>query len=126
MKSKLWLRETMRDIVALGGLPFFVLVLARVWMLDNVTYFSQFAIAGIFFGLVFFLLKQDWHAGMGLIALVFTSLYYEDVVFGVFGIAIYLALLASLIYLEKDWKKVGLGILVGGISVLVSFIYPYL
>ena len=126
MKEGVWLSEAARDIVALGGVPFFVLVLVRVWLLDNVTYFSQFVVAGVVFGLVFFMLKQNVHAGLALILLVFTSLYYEEFLYSAFGGVAYLLLLGALIYMKKDWRKVLLGIVVGGISVGVSFIYPYL
>lgn len=124
MKEMTWLSETARDAIALGGLPFFVLVLGRVWMMDNIIYFSQFAVAGIVFGLVFLTLRQNIHSGLGLIMLVFTSLYYEDFVFGIFGAVIYCLLIWSLVYLGKDWKKIGLGIFVGIISIGASFIYP--
>jgi len=125
MRDRIWLRETARDIIALGGLPFFVLVLVRVWMLDNVVYFSQFVIAGIVFGLAFLWIRQDVYAGLGLIILVFTSLYYGDFLYVVFGSVAYCLLVVSLFYLGRYWKKVILGILIGGIGIGVSFIYPY-
>ena len=120
------LKVAARDIVALGGLPFFVLVLVRVWMLDNTEYFLQFVIAGVVFLLLFFWLKQDVYAGLGLIVLVFTSLYYGDFLYSIFGSVAYCLLLVSLVYLGRDWKKVIFGVLLGAIGVGVSFIYPYL
>lgn len=124
MKKRVWLHEIARDIVALGGLPFFVLVLARVWSLDNVMYFLQFAVAGIVVGLMFLSLRQNVHAGLGLIVLVFTSLYYGKILYTVIGSVVYLLLLISLVYLGRDWKKVGLGFLSGILGIGVSFIYP--
>ncbi len=121
-----WIKEVARDIIALGGLPFFILVLTRVWILDNPEYFLQFFIAGIIFGLVYLWLRQDSYAGLSLIAVFFTSLYYEDFLYiSVVGVT-YLLLLGSLIYLGRDWKKVGFGVLIGIFGIVVSFIYPYL
>lgn len=122
MKRFDWLRESARDLIALGGLPFFVLVLVRVWLLDNMEYFLQFFVAGIFFILIFLWLRQDIHSGLGLIVLIFTSLYYEDVVFSVFGVVAYLLLLGSLIYLEKGWKKIVFGVGAGILGVGISAI----
>lgn len=125
MEKSNWLKEVARDIVALGGLPFFVLVLVRVWMLDNPTYFLQFLVAGAVFGLFFLFVRQDVYAGLGLIVLVFTSLYYGDLTYGVFGSIVYCLLVGSLLYLERDWRNIFFGILLGVIGVGASFIYPY-
>lgn len=121
-----FVKETARDFVALGGFPFFALVLARVWMLDNVVYFTQFVVAGVVFGFVFLKLRQNLHAGFGLIVLVFTSLYYGDVLFWMFGSVVYCLLIGSLVYLDKSWKSIALGVLAGALGVGISFIYPYL
>mgnify|MGYP003968403239 CR=1 FL=1 len=126
MKEDGWLKVLARDLIALGGLPFFVLVLVRVWMLDNMAYFLQFAIAGVIFGLLFLFVKQDVYAGLGLIVLVFTSLYYGDFLYSVFGSVAYCLLLVSLFYLERDWKRVIFGVLIGAVGSGVSFIYPIL
>ncbi len=126
MKDEGWLKVLARDLIALGGLPFFVLVLVRVWMLDNTAYFLQFAIAGVLFGLLFLFVRQDVYAGLGLIVLVFTSIYYVDSLYTIFGIVAYCLLLVSLFYLGRDWKKVILGVLIGAAGVGASFIYPIL
>ncbi|MBT6690091.1 hypothetical protein HN903_04020 [archaeon] len=121
-----WLKEVARDLVALGSVPFFVLVLVRVWMLNNPVYFLQFVTSGVVFGLMFLWIRQDVYAGLGLIVLVFTSLYYGDFLYVVFGSVAYCLLVVSLFYLEKDWRKILFGVVVGGISIAISFIYPNL
>ncbi len=124
MKDVAWLREAARDIVALGSLPFFILVLVRVWMLNKPEYFMQFVVAGVLFGALFIWLRQNVYAGLGLIILIFTSLYYEDYWYAVFGSLAYVLLLGGLIYLREDWKKIGLGLGIGifviGISLLLK------
>jgi hypothetical protein len=121
-----WVKEVARDIIALGGLPFFILVLTRIWILDKPEYFLQFFVAGIVFGLVFLWLKQDSYAGLSLITVFFTSFYYDDFLYTLVVSVAYLLLLGSLIYLGRDWKKVGFGVLIGIFGIVVSFIYPYL
>ncbi len=117
-----WLKTAARDVVAIGGIPFFILVLVRVYMLDNPTYFSQFIISGVLFIALFFFLKQNLYAGLGLIVLIFTSLYYQDLMYSIFGIGAYVLLLASLVYLNEDVKKIFLGIVLGAIGIGASLL----
>ena len=110
-----WIKTAARDIIAIGGIPFFILVLVRVYMLNNPTYFSQFVISGVLFVALFFLFKQNLYAGLGLIILTFTSLYYQDLMYVIFGVGAYVLLLVSLVYLKEDLKKIFFGIVFGGI-----------
>ncbi|MCK4649969.1 hypothetical protein KAT36_01935 [Candidatus Pacearchaeota archaeon] len=91
-------------------------------MLDNLVYFSQFVVAGIVVGLVFLILRQNIYSGLGLIVLVFTSLYYDDFNFTIFGIVAYVLLLVSLFYLKEDKKKILLGVVLGALGVAVSYV----
>lgn len=115
------IKETARDLIALGGLPFFILIVARVWLLSKPYYSFQFIIGGFVFLILMLIFKSNLHSGLGLIALVFTTLYYNDFKFGIFAILIYCLLLFSLIYLKKDKKEIFKGILFGGISILISY-----
>ena len=101
------------------------MLLARVWILDNPSYFMQFLLAGIIFALIFVWVRQDFYSGLALIVLVFTSLYYEEFLYSVVGGIAYLLLLSSLLYLDKGWKEVLLGVLIGGFSIGVSMINPF-
>ena len=103
VKKTDWLSETARDLVALGSVGFFLLVLVRVYMLDNPQYFSQFVLAGVVFLLLFAVFKSNIYSGLGLIVLIFTSLYYADLKFTIFGGVAYVLLLGSLFYLKYDF-----------------------
>jgi len=117
-----WIKVAARDIVALGSIPFFILVLARVYLLNNPEYFGQFIIAGVVFLGIFFLLKQNIYSGLGLIVLVFTSIYYSALIYTIFGMVAYVLLLAGLFYLKEDVKKILWGIFIGAIGIGVSFL----
>jgi len=43
------LKELARDAIALGGFPFMVLVLVRIAILDDWSYFSKIFLAVVFF-----------------------------------------------------------------------------
>jgi len=121
LKDKISLKEIARDIIALGSPIFFVLVVARIYLLSNFEYLSQFLIAGILFLVLFFIFKADIYSGLGLIVLIFTMIYYNDLKFGIFGTLLYAALILSLVYLNKGKKEILLGVVLGAVSALISY-----
>ncbi len=114
-------KEIARDLIALGGIPFFILIIGRVWMLDKPYYPFQFIIGGIIFLLFMFIFKSNLHSGLGLIALTFMLIYYNHLKFSIFASFVYLLLILSLVYLKKDKKEIFKGILFGAISSVISY-----
>ncbi len=121
LKDKISLKEIARDIIALGSPVFFILVIARIYLLSNFQYLSQFLISGFLFLVLFFIFKANIYSGLGLIVLIFTSIYYNDLKFGIFGALLYLGLILSLVYLNKGKKEIFNGILLGAVSALISY-----
>ena len=121
MKDKNWFKEFARDFVALGSPVFFVLVLARISILSQPYYLSQFIIAAVIFFLLMILFKSDLYSGLAFIVLIFTSLYYNDLKFSIVAVLIYFGLIASLIYLKTEKNKLFKGILFGAISTAISY-----
>ena len=119
--KKGWLRELARDFVALGGIPFFILVLVRVSLLERPDFFSQFIIAGVIFIILMLIFKSDMYSGLGLIVLVFTIIYYEQTRFTIFAILAYILLIISLFYLKIDKKHIFKGISFGVIGTIISY-----
>lgn len=115
------LREFARDIIALGSPIFFLLVLIRISMIPKYDYLSQFLIAGVLFLILMFLFKANLYSGLGIIVLIFTSLYYDYNLFTIFGVLVYSLLFFSLIYLKNEKSKVFRGFLFGLISSGVSY-----
>ena len=115
------IKELSRDLIALGGLPFFLLVIIRVSINPDFHYILQFVIAGILFLIMKFLFKSEIHSGLALILLLFIGNYYGDFKFVVFATLMYLLLIASLFYLKKNNKEILKGILFGGISSAISY-----
>ena len=113
--------ELARDLIALGGLPFFLLVIIRVSINPDFHYILQFVIAGILFFILKFLFKSETHSGFALILLLFIGNYYGDLKFLIFATLMYFLLIASLFYLKKNNKEILKGILFGGISSAISY-----
>ena len=118
MKKEL-VKEIARDIIALGSIPFFILVLARIWILHDPVYFYKFLFSGILFLIPCLLLKSDIYSGLALISVIFLSLNYKDTVFTFFACLAYILLLASLVYLKKEKQSIIKGIMLGAASSLI-------
>ena len=118
-----WKKELARDCIALGGIFFYVLVMARILMLQNWKYVFQFVFAAAVFFLITAILtfKAEAHAGLGFILLVLISLYYKNMFFAVFALIVYILLVISLFYLKIERAKIWKGILIGVISAGIGY-----
>ena len=106
-----------RDLISLGGIPFFILVLVRVFILNKPDYFLQFIVSGVIFLIFLLVFKQNIYSGLALIILFFSSRYYGDFNYSLFGSIAYVFLIGSLFWLKYDYKKIMLGIILGAISI---------
>ena len=116
-----WKKELARDFIALGSIPVLILVIARIWILDNPAYLFQVIIGGVLFLLLAFLFKSNIYSGLALVMAFFLSLHYNDLKFTIFASSAYILLLASLIYLKYDKKKIFAGIVLGAICTAIGY-----
>ncbi|MDH3353553.1 MAG: hypothetical protein OEL87_03830 [Nanoarchaeota archaeon] len=116
------LKELARDIIALGGVPFVALVLARIIILEDWVYFSKIFFAVVILIAVVIFTKSNLHAGLAMIVLIFLSIHYNHLPFAIFASLIYVSMLASLVYLKEDKWKVFWGVLLGAAASLVSWV----
>lgn len=114
-------KEFARDFIAIGGIPFFLLVIIRTLLIGKTYYPMQFVIAGAIFLVLMYFFKANLYAGISLIILVFTSLYYGSLGFVIVGGLFYLILVAFLFYLKEGRKEIVKGILFGAISSVASY-----
>lgn len=119
--EKTWKDEVARDLVALGGIPFLVITIARVCIMKNY-YPMQFIISSLVFLGLRAIFKGALHAGIALILVVFTSLFYHSWLFFAFAMSLYVGIVISLIYLKEDKKNVIKGILFGAVSAAAGYI----
>ena len=118
--KKEWIKDLARDLIALGGVPFLVLTIARVSM-GPAYYPLEFIVsAGLFF-ILKMIFKAESHAGIGVILLIFTSIYYNHVLFTVFALIVYIGIVISLFYLKKNRAEILKGILLGLISAGIGY-----
>ena len=112
--SDTWVRETGRDLLALGSATFYVMVIGR-------------ALVGPFWALLIPLLVigaglvvaawQRWDVDLsvvrGLVIAVLLTQHYEDAVFGVFAAGAFVLMVVAAIHLGRSRRSVERGIAAG-------------
>ena len=121
-----WKKEFAKDIVALGSIPFYALVLVRVFIGEKGTPFYTLtyqilAAAVLILALSFLLSKSNNYVSRSLALLVFTSINYEDGLYTLFASALWVLLLVSLVYSKAKKTEMVKGFIVGLASTIASY-----
>jgi hypothetical protein len=120
--NKNWKKEVARDIIALGSLPFYAIVMARMLITPELSpLIPQLLIAlGVLVTLDMFL-SYNHHLARGLVIVVFTSLGYSDQLFWVFAGSIWIGMAYALFYLKEKKNAILNGALAGAISSILAY-----
>ena len=125
--EKNWKKEVARDTMALGSIPFYLIVIIRLIIGEYTAIFYQIIIALI----VLFLISKFFenfnaHIARGFVLFVFTSLFYKDVFFTVFAFMLFIAMILSALYIKIKKNHVTNGCVIGvvaaGIAHYLSFL----
>ncbi len=119
-----WQKEVSRDLIALGSIPFLVLYLTRIWMIDNYSQMFQISISVVFLLIVYFATRKiDLHISIMVVLAFFTSYFYESVRFSIFASAILLlTVYGAVVHLKR--KHVYFGLVAGAIATLLGYLIP--
>lgn len=119
--------EIARDLIALGGLPFYILILVRTTIGSYHDFLFRLLIALVsLFVLTKFIKDANQHIARGLILVVVTSLHYEDLPFTIFAFIVWLIMVYSLTYLKVTRKEIVTGIVFGVISTALGYFLTFL
>jgi len=117
-----WLKEIARDLLALGSIPFYSLVVVRAIIGKYNVFVYQMIIAAIAIFILYFLIKDsNLHIARSLVAIIFTSIFYKEVLYVVFVTLVWLLLLVSAYYIKRNIGFVLRGIIIGIISCLAGY-----
>jgi hypothetical protein len=113
----LLLKELLGDVRALGSWVFFLLFVVRVMILPNQwPLLNQLLIAGFLILIVELVNRRvgvDYYVARAGVLGWFGSVFYNDLMFNwLVGIVFFLVVFGGW-YDNKDWKKVGLGLVLG-------------
>ncbi len=117
-----WQEETARDLVALGGLPFYLLVLVRASIGEYISFLIQVAVAlPVLYLLSRPLRGSNLHIARALVLVVFTSLFYQALPFTIFSTLVWCGMIYALVRLNKPAGEILKGIAIGAVSVVISY-----
>jgi hypothetical protein len=123
MKPAVWIKEISRDVLALGSIVFYFLVLGRALIGPFWIFFSYLCTAALVLIIIFLLHKNyETYLARGLVLAVGTSVFYSEIIFTVFASSIYLLMIASSFLIRNSAGKIIKGILFGGIAVLAGYL----
>jgi hypothetical protein len=111
-----------RDLIALGGLPFYLLVIVRSTIGSYLSFVSHVVIALPVLFLISMAVKgSNLHIARALILVVFTSIFYKAPAFTVFSILVWCCMIYSLVYLKTGTREIIKGVALGVVSVIISY-----
>jgi hypothetical protein len=116
-----WKNEGARDLLALGSIPFYIIVMARSLVGEYYLFVFQTLIALIFIHLIGWKLEFNRHLARMFVLIVFTILFYNQSIFSSFAVIIGLITLGSFFYLKESFKKISFGLVFGVIASLLGF-----
>lgn len=117
----------MRDVVALGGLPFYLLVAARAAIGPYPAFLSQVVIALPVLILLARLVRvSNLHIARALILVVFTSIFYKSPQFTIFAALVWAAMIFSLVRLKVPSGEIVKGIAIGAVSIAAGYLLTLL
>jgi hypothetical protein len=118
---KNWRKEIARDTLALGSVPFYALVIARAVVGRYAIFIYQLLIALAVLFMLSRVVKGNMHVARALVLVVFTSLFYNDMLYSIFALLAFILLLLSTIYLKIKKASIAKGILIGAVASLLSY-----
>jgi len=124
---KKWLKEIARDLLALGSIPFYFLVVVRSIIGNYYVFVYQMLVAAIAVFVLYFVIKDsNLHAARSLVIVIFTSLFYKEAIFTFFAALVWVLLLLAAYYIKKNIGFVFRGIIIGAISSLAGYYGAFL
>ncbi len=117
-----WKKEFARDTLALGSIPFYLLVMARAVVGKYAVFVYQLLIAlPILFVLSKIVKNSNQHIARAVVLVVFTSLFYNDSFYTLFVSLVFVMLIVFAAYIKIKKIEIVKGVLAGVIASLISY-----
>jgi len=126
-----WKKEIARDVLALGSLPFYLIVIIRAIVGKYKPFVYQMVIGLIIIILLSYLFKKtDQYVGRAIPIVFFSSIFYKEPLYTYFACAMLVALIISSSYLLKSkirLEAIIKGIVIGVFSTVITYyLVPFL
>jgi hypothetical protein len=118
-----WLREAARDLLALGSVVFYVLVLGRALVGPYWDLAVPLAVAGAGRAIAIPVLRStDLYLTRGLLVAVLVTRHYGDAVFGVFAAVAFVLMVVAAVGLERGRSAVARGVALGAVLSAAGYV----
>jgi len=115
-------KETARDFLALGSIPFYAIVIIRMMIIpEYVPLVAQLIVAFIAILGLSQIFKFEHHVAQGIPIAMFTALGYKDLLFAIFALLLVIGLVFSANYLKINKKFIMNGVISGILCTVVSY-----
>ena len=120
--TKDWKKEVARDLIAFGSIPFYIIIIIRAIIGKYQPFINQLVIAIISVLLLSLMMKEaNQYLARGFILVVFTSLFYKEILFTGFALLLFLGMIASAHYRKEKIKMIINGCVLGAVGSLASY-----
>lgn len=125
---KNWKKEIARDLLALGSIPFYFIVIIRAIIGKYTPFVYQLVIALLVLVVLSLIFKNsNQYIARMLVLVVFTSLFYKEMLFTIFASLLWLFMIVSTLYLKVKSKEIVKGVFFGIISTTAGYyLTPFL
>ena len=122
--EKDWKKEIARDAMAFGSILFYFIVIIRAIIGEFMPFVYQLLIAiAILIVLSFIIKNTNHHIARAVPLVVFTSLFYQDNLFTVFAILLFIVMILSAFYIKIKNEEIVKGVVLGLIASLVGYYF---
>lgn len=119
-----WQKETARDIIALGSIPFYVIVVIRAIVGQYTPFVSHLLISLIVLVILWGITrKASQHIARAFVLVVYTSFFYGAALYAIFAALLWVSMLFSSHYLKVKSKEIALGALFGVVAVAAGYYF---
>lgn len=123
MFKKNWQKEIARDIIAMGSIVFYFLVVGRALVGPFWIFLTFLCLSAIILLLIYFVHREfESYLARGIILAIGTSYFYGDIIFSLFAASVYILMVLSSFFLGNSIFKIIKGIIFGLISTGAGYI----
>lgn len=120
--KKDWKKEVARDCIALGSIPFYLIVIIRAIVGQYAVFVYQLLIAFVVLvALSFVVKKSDMYIARAFVLWVFTSLFYRHNLYTIFAFILWVCIVISSNYLKVKKNVIIKGVILGIISAGIAY-----
>lgn len=113
-------KEIARDILALGSIPLYLIVMARALIGPYWEFLGQLAMGLLVVLALSNFINANMHIARGMILTIIVSMFYKDVKFAIFAFILFASMLISTRILKIKTKMVRNALIIGAIAAAVA------